>query len=60
MKINFPINNDRDYFVVAMILAPDLFCPDYISFEARELYNSLTEDEKNEIKNYCDRMNRKD
>ena len=59
MKINFPIDNDRDYYVVAKIIAPDLFYMDYVPcLEARELYNSLTEDDKNEIKNFIENNKR--
>lgn len=52
MKIKFPIDNDRDYEVAMMIYDPSLFCIDYALPESRELYNSMTEEEKQEIRNY--------
>lgn len=53
MKIKFPIACDRDYEALLAIMAPDLFCIEYAScVEAKELYYSLTEQEKEEIKEY--------
>lgn len=52
MKIKFPIDNDRDFEVAIMIYDPSLLCIDYVSTEARELYNSMTKEEKQEILNY--------
>ena len=52
MKIQFPIDNDRDYETVLSILDPELFAIEYASVEAREFYYSLTEQEKEEIKSY--------
>ena len=52
MKINFPIDNDRDFEVTIMIYDPSLLCIDYALPEAQELYNSMTEEEKQEILDY--------
>ncbi len=52
MKINFPIACDRDCDTVLAIIAPNLFDIEYACPEARELYNSLTNEEKEEIKEY--------
>ena len=54
MKIKFPINNVRDYDTVLAIIRPDLFDIEYASKEARDLYNSLTEDDIKEIKEYIE------
>ena len=54
MKIHFPINNDRDYEVVLSILYPELFNIEYASPEARNLYYSLTTQEKERIKKYVE------
>ena len=52
MKIQFPINNDCDCQVFYAIMEPELFCIQYASAEAKEKYFSLTEQEKQEIKNF--------
>ena len=52
MKIKFPIACDRDYDTVLAIIAPELFDIEYACPEARELYSSLTDKDKEEIKEY--------
>lgn len=52
MKINFPITCDRDCDTVLAIIAPELFDIEYACPEARELYSSLTDKDKEEIKEY--------
>lgn len=52
MKVNFPITCERDYDTVLTIIAPDLFNIEYACPEARELYSSLTDEDKEEIKEY--------
>ena len=52
MKIKFPIACDRDCDTVLAIIAPDLFDIRYACPEARELYSSLTDEDKEEIKKY--------
>ena len=52
MKIKFPIACDRDYDTVLAIIAPNLFDIEYACPEARELYTSLTDKDKEEIKEY--------
>lgn len=55
MKINFPITNNVDEMVCLMILEPTLFDFDYIPNEIKEKFFSLTEEEKEEIKNFINK-----
>lgn len=52
MKVNFPITCERDSDTVLAIIAPNLFNIEYACPEAKELYNSLTDEDKEEIKEY--------
>ena len=58
MKVNFPITCERDSDTVLAIIAPNLFDIEYACPEARELYNSLTDEDKEEIKEYVKQYKR--
>lgn len=54
MKIKFPIACDRDYETILAIIMPEIFDIEYACPEARKLYNSLTEKDIKEIKEYVE------
>lgn len=59
MKINFPITCERDSDTVLAIIAPNLFDIEYACPEARELYSSLTNKDKEEIKEYVRQLKKR-
>ena len=54
MIIKFPIDNERDYETLLAICLPYIFNIEYACPEARELYYSLTVEQKEEIKKYVE------
>ena len=56
MKIKFPIDNERDEEVFFAIIAPEVFYIKYASPAARNFYNSLTEQDKQDIRDYVNKV----
>jgi len=48
----FTISNDTEYEVVLFIIADDLIDYSYLSPDAKKLYNTLSQKEKDSLKNF--------
>ena len=49
MTIKFPITTDAEFETITAILMPDLFYIGYATPEGRQMYESLTERQRNDI-----------